>query len=95
MAKNRCTLIVAALAALALTPAHASACGWSSIDHRVSQDESGIWDPNVYRGMMVGASAPKVIAPVEQTSASDVVSARSHKSAITVDNGRPSMYCIA
>jgi membrane-associated phospholipid phosphatase len=57
MTKNRSTLIVAALAALALTPAYASACGWSSIDHRVSQDESGMWDPNVYRGVMIGASA--------------------------------------
>jgi membrane-associated phospholipid phosphatase len=57
MAKNRGSLIVGALAALALTPTYAGACGWSSIDHRVSQDESGMWDPNVYRGMMIGASA--------------------------------------
>jgi len=26
--------------------------GWSVIDHRVHQDESGIWNPNVYRGLM-------------------------------------------
>ncbi|HQR10937.1 MAG TPA: phosphatase PAP2 family protein [Casimicrobiaceae bacterium] len=27
-------------------------CGWSHIDHRVSYDASGVWNPNVYRGLM-------------------------------------------
>jgi membrane-associated phospholipid phosphatase len=58
MTKTGSSWIVAALAALALIPTDAGAsCGWSSIDHRVSQDESGMWDPNVYRGVMIGASA--------------------------------------
>lgn len=29
-------------------------CGWSRIDHRVSYDASGVWNPNVTRGI-VGA----------------------------------------
>jgi len=29
-------------------------CGWSRLDHRVSFDASGVWNPNVYRGV-VGA----------------------------------------
>lgn len=26
-------------------------CGWSRVDHRVNYDASGIWNPNVYRGL--------------------------------------------
>jgi undecaprenyl-diphosphatase len=33
-------------------PATGYTGGWSIIDHRVHQDESGIWDPKVYRGLM-------------------------------------------
>jgi undecaprenyl-diphosphatase len=29
-------------------------CGWSRLDHRVSYDATGVWNPNVYRGV-VGA----------------------------------------
>ncbi len=29
-------------------------CGWLRVDHRVSYDASGVWNPNVYRGV-VGA----------------------------------------
>ena len=29
-------------------------CGWSKVDHRESYDASGVWNPNVYRGV-VGA----------------------------------------
>jgi hypothetical protein len=29
-------------------------CGWSRVDHRVSYDDSGVWNPSVYRGV-VGA----------------------------------------
>jgi hypothetical protein len=35
-------------------PAAAQNCGWSHIDRLVSYDASGMWNPNVYRGI-VGA----------------------------------------
>jgi hypothetical protein len=34
--------------------AAAQNCGWARIDHRVSYDASGVWNPNVYRDL-VGA----------------------------------------
>ena len=45
--------LTAFTSALALSAA-AQNCGWSHIDHRVSYDASGAWNPNVYRGV-VGA----------------------------------------
>ncbi len=44
----------AALALLVTLSASAQNCGWSHIDHEVSYDATGAWDPNVYRGI-VGA----------------------------------------
>ena len=38
----------------AALPAAGQNCGWSHIDHKVSYDASGVWNPNVYRGL-VGA----------------------------------------
>ena len=35
-------------------PVAAGSCGWSRVDHRVSYDASGAWNPSVYRGI-VGA----------------------------------------
>lgn len=35
-------------------PAAGQNCGWSRVDHLVSYDASGVWNPNVYRGL-VGA----------------------------------------
>jgi len=35
-------------------PATAQNCGWSRVDHEVTYDASGAWNPNVYRGI-VGA----------------------------------------
>ena len=40
--------------AMASTPAVAQNCGWSRVDHLVGYDASGMWNPNVYRGI-VGA----------------------------------------
>lgn len=37
---------------LAVSVCEAQQCGWSRIDHRVSYDASGIWNPNVYRGVL-------------------------------------------
>jgi undecaprenyl-diphosphatase len=40
---------------LALTvSAPAQNCGWSHIDHRVSYEASGPWNPDVYRNVMAG-----------------------------------------
>jgi membrane-associated phospholipid phosphatase len=41
----------ALLAALLSVAAAAQNCGWSHIDHEVSYDASGAWNPNVYRGI--------------------------------------------
>ena len=43
------TALVISLPAL---PAAAQNCGWSRIDHIVSYDASGVWNPNVYRGLV-------------------------------------------
>lgn len=50
------TKAVVLLSALLLAPLAAGAqdCGLSRVDHLVSYDASGIWNPNVYRGL-VGA----------------------------------------
>ena len=38
---------------LLIAPAcDAQNCGWSHVDHRVSYDVSGVWNPNVYRGLL-------------------------------------------
>ncbi|MEO8123593.1 MAG: phosphatase PAP2 family protein [Burkholderiales bacterium] len=39
---------------LTALPCSAQNCGWSRIDHRVSLNNSGMWNPNVYRSI-VGA----------------------------------------
>jgi undecaprenyl-diphosphatase len=45
--------LAAAMVASALAaPALAQNCGWSRIDHEVSYDASGMWNPNVYRGVV-------------------------------------------
>jgi membrane-associated phospholipid phosphatase len=48
---RRLLLLVIFLTAL---PCGAWACGWSYVDHVVSYDDSGMWNPNVYRSI-VGA----------------------------------------
>jgi membrane-associated phospholipid phosphatase len=50
------------LFAVALTtlPAAAQNCGWSRIDHTVSYDASGVWNPNVYRGLVGVLTAAQI-----------------------------------
>jgi membrane-associated phospholipid phosphatase len=45
---------ILSLIALAIVPVQAQAqdCGLSRVDHLVSYDASGIWNPNVYRGIV-------------------------------------------
>ncbi|MGB7631448.1 MAG: phosphatase PAP2 family protein [Candidatus Deferrimicrobium sp.] len=45
-------LISVGLVVVVGLPATGYTGGWSVIDHRIHQDESGIWNPNVYRGLM-------------------------------------------
>ena len=42
------------ITALAATACRAQNCGWARIDHEVSYDESGIWNPTVYRSIAGG-----------------------------------------
>lgn len=52
---TRRSLWIGSLAlALVALPCAAQNCGWSRIDHRVSLDNSGVWNPNVYRGIVGG-----------------------------------------
>jgi len=47
-------IALASFAAMLAVPATAQNCGWSRVDHEVTYDASGAWNPNVYRGI-VGA----------------------------------------
>jgi membrane-associated phospholipid phosphatase len=47
--KALATVVISTFLAASAT---AQNCGWSKIDHRVSYDESGMWNPNVYRGVV-------------------------------------------
>jgi len=47
----RRSLVVALCIAMTVSPARAG--GPFAIDHIVPPDESGIWNPNVYRGLML------------------------------------------
>ena len=52
-----------ALASFALTltaSAAAQNCGWSKIDHLVSYDASGVWNPTIERGIFWGLTAAEV-----------------------------------
>jgi hypothetical protein len=57
MRRARLLLISVGLVVVLGLPATGYTGGWSVIDHRVHQDESGIWNPNVYRGLVGVLSA--------------------------------------
>jgi membrane-associated phospholipid phosphatase len=50
--KNLLQMAFAVFAALLAVEAVAQNCGWSHIDNKVGYNESGMWNPNVYRGIM-------------------------------------------
>ena len=54
---RRLAVAVAFAATLGLHAPESSACGWSSIDHKIGYDQSGVWNPNVYRSVLIGLSA--------------------------------------
>ena len=45
---------------LMVLPAAAQNCGWSRIDHTVNYDASGVWNPNVYRGLVGALTAAQI-----------------------------------
>jgi len=49
-------------AGISLNPAPATGqnCGWSHVDHRVSYEASGIWNPNIYRNLVGGLTAAEI-----------------------------------
>lgn len=57
MHRARLLLTAIGLVVVLGLPATGYAGGWSIIDRRIHKDESGIWDPNVYRGLMVALGA--------------------------------------
>ena len=57
----RASVLAVTLAASLVLPAEVSgACGWSVIDHRVSLDESGLWNPKIYREVYWALTAAQV-----------------------------------
>ena len=52
--------ILALLISMASLHCEAQNCGWSRVDHRVSYDASGIWNPNVYRGVVGGLTIAQI-----------------------------------
>ena len=45
---------------LAAVPSVAQNCAWSRVDHVVTYDDSGIWNPNVYRSVFYVLSVAQV-----------------------------------
>ena len=45
---------------LVLLAATAASSTWADIDHPVPQDESGIWNPSIYRGLQLGLTIGQI-----------------------------------
>ena len=60
MLKSSLRIAFALLAALLSVEAAAQNCGWSHIDHEVSYNASGVWNPNVYRGIVGALSVAQI-----------------------------------
>jgi PAP2 superfamily len=54
------SVLVALVVAIAAPSAAGQNCGWSRIDHLVSYDASGVWNPNVYRGLIGVLTAAEI-----------------------------------
>jgi hypothetical protein len=59
MSPNMRLAMLLAISVTAL-PAFGQNCGWSHIDHTVSYDASGVWNPNVYRGLVGALTAAQI-----------------------------------
>jgi len=60
MCKHWLRGLLAVLVALSALDVPAQNCGWSHIDHKVAQDESGVWNPTVYRGLLGALTVAQV-----------------------------------
>jgi membrane-associated phospholipid phosphatase len=63
--RSACTARPAGLSAWMRHAAVALLCclwsaAWAGIDHKVEQDESGIWNPNIERGLLLGLTIGQV-----------------------------------
>ena len=47
-------------ASLVLHAPVAGACGWSTIDHKIAYDQSGVWNPDAYRNLLIGLSVAQI-----------------------------------
>src|SRR6478609_6153373 len=56
------------VAGLMVSSALGQNCGWSRVDHMVSYDASGAWNPNVYRGVVGALTLAEVGGAVWQGS---------------------------
>jgi undecaprenyl-diphosphatase len=56
------------VAGLMVSPALGQNCGWSRVDHMVSYDASGAWNPNTYRGIVGALTVAEVGGAVWQGS---------------------------
>ena len=54
------TLCLALVASVLLPTKSVASCGWSRIDHRVQLDETGVWNPDVYRGVFWALTGTQV-----------------------------------
>jgi undecaprenyl-diphosphatase len=59
MTSIRSKLLLLVISTLSLH-CEAQNCGWSRVDHLVSYDASGIWNPSVYRGLVAGLTVAQV-----------------------------------
>ena len=59
MSSTKAVVLLMTLLLLPLT-AGAENCGLSRVDHIVSQDASGVWNPNLYRGIVIGLTVGEI-----------------------------------
>ncbi len=60
MRVSPCALLAALTLSLAALPEAAQSCGWSHIDHLVSYDASGVWNPSIYRNLVGGLTIAEI-----------------------------------
>jgi hypothetical protein len=53
-------LSAALILLLAGIPEAAQSCGWSHMDHLVSYDASGVWNPSIYRSLVGGLTIAEI-----------------------------------
>ena len=68
----RCRIVLSVVLAFVAFSCGAQSCGWSRLDHRVSYDASGVWNPNVYRGVVAALTVAEVGGAVWEGSATRV-----------------------